>query len=149
MLIISSVLYNCFLFLLSSDAEGLSCICNKGYAQSCEQNPSCSVSGAFAHCIIEVDESNMETVFQGCSDLITTYLTCNGQVTENNAGRLVLCCFTDNCNSIEAVLAQISPTRTGSFPTMTSSSSTLAESPTGEQKQHLTSIYQNVENILY
>ena len=125
-------------FLLSTD-DGLTCVCNTNFDQGCAQNPFCSVSGEFAHCIIEVYESDMAVISQGCIDSFTSYFACVDKVIETSVGRLILCCVTDNCNSIEAVLAQVSPTphtaltTPGSYPIMTlqppSSSPVLTESP--------------------
>ena len=139
-------------FFCSAD-HGLSCICNMDFSQNCLDNPFCSISGDFAHCLIEVSLPDMVVNFQGCGDSLVTFLTCNGQVFETGNGRLVLCCLTNNCNSVEAINTQVSQTGAPtpypvlttprSFPTATlqASLSVLEESPNSKLKAYLTNIY--------
>ena len=138
-----------FLFFLSAD-DGLSCFCNVGFSQGCLEHQFCSILSPSAHCIIEVTWPDMEVVFQGCSDLLPAFFNCDSKVHETGSDRLFLCCLTDNCNSIEAVMVQVNPTGAmtthialttpGSFPTRTSPSpsSVLAKSPNGKLKATFT-----------
>ena len=114
----------------------LSCVCNVGFQQTCASNPVCPISGEYAHCIIEVQSSDMEIVFQGCSDLVLSYFTCVGQVTENNGGRLIMCCATDNCNTLDALREMLGSSTSTSSTTVPPQPSTVhvTEFPTVTSK---------------